>query len=238
MKLAILDADILRDDLTERYDSYGRMFIKLFRRVAPHWHCQAFNVVHGDYPDMADFDAFLVTGSKSDAFSDEPWIAGLREFCRRCYHYDKKDQQDKKLLGICFGHQLLAHALGGKADRSSSGWGLGVMTYQLCEQPDFIADDEPVTLLVSHQDQVVALPGNAQRLLHNDFCRNAAFLIPGKVLCFQGHPEFTHQYLRDLMAGRRDQLDPKVFAAAEQSMHTPHEGDRVARWMVRFVENG
>lgn len=230
MKLAILDADILRDDLTERYHSYGRMFTELFQRVAPHWQTRVFNVARGNYPDIADFDAFLISGSKSDAFSDEPWIVRLREFCRRCY------RQDKKLLGICFGHQLLAHTLGGNARRSDRGWGLGVMTYELCESPDFIQDDEPVTLLVSHQDQVVRLPDNAQRLLQNDFCRNAAFHIPGKVLCFQGHPEFTHQYLTDLMAGRRDQIDPDVFAAAERSMNTPHEGDRVARWMVRFVE--
>lgn len=231
MKLAILDADILRDDLADKYHGYGRMFTDLFQKVAPHWQSRAFEVVHGDYPAIADFDVFLVTGSKYDAFSDEPWIARLREFCRQCY------QQNKKLLGICFGHQLLAHALGGRADRASGGWGLGVMTYELCEQPHFIDSSEPVSLLISHQDQVAQLPAEARRLLSSDFCHNAAFHIPGKVLCFQGHPEFTHQYLSDLMAGRRHQLDPEVFAAAERSMLAEHQGERVARWMVRFVED-
>lgn len=235
MKLAILEADILRDDLIDRYDGYGRMFRDLFSRTAPDWQTSVFNVVRGHYPDIDRFDAFLVTGSQHDAFSDDPWVEELRNFCRHCHQRDNH-QQEKVLLGICFGHQLLAHALGGTAERSGNGWGLGLMTYRQCEQPPFADDDGPVSLLISHRDQVSELPPDARRLLSNDFCANAAFYIPGKVLCFQGHPEFSHQYLADLMAGRRGQIDSEVFAAAEKSMGAVHEGDRVARWMVRFVE--
>lgn len=230
MKLAILEADILRDDLIDRYEGYGRMFQDLFAETAPHWQTCVFNVVRGQYPAIDQFDAFLVTGSRYDAFADDPWIVALRDFCRQCH------QQDKVLLGICFGHQLLAHTLGGKAERSSKGWGLGLMTYQQCEQPPFADHNGPVSLLTTHQDQVTLLPPGAHLLLSNDFCPHAAFYIADKVLCFQAHPEFSHSYLSDLMAGRRGQVSADVLATAEQSMSGPHDGTRVAQWMVRFAE--
>ncbi len=231
MKLAILDADILRDDLIDRYESYGAMFGRLFAEVAPHWETRVFNVVAGDYPEADDFDAYLITGSKHDAFSPEPWIVTLREYCRARY------RQGCKLIGICFGHQLLAHALGGKAERSDKGWGLGRMTYRLCETPDFVEGFGTVALLASHQDQVTVLPPKARRLLQSDFCTNAAYYIPGRVLGIQPHPEFSAEYLEDLMAGRKDRVAEDTLSRALASLTAPHDGERVARWMVRFCES-
>lgn len=231
MRLAILDADILRESLQPKYHSYGRMFEALFERQQLDWEMDIFRVIEGDYPpDMNRYDAYLITGSQYDAFSDEPWVRRLREYVQALF------QAGKPMVGICFGHQLLAHALGGEAGRASGGWGLGVMTYPLLTRPPFVDDTEPVSLIISHRDQVTRLPPDAERLLSNDFCPNAAFYIPGRVLAIQGHPEFSVDYAQALLQYRKHELNPDHLARVIQSYSVPHQGERVGQWMRRFLE--
>ncbi|UZJ42954.1 hypothetical protein OOT55_09845 [Marinimicrobium sp. C6131] len=231
MRLAILDADILRESLQSKYHSYGRMFEALFERQQLDWEMDTFRVIEGDYPpDMNRYDAYLITGSQYDAFSDDPWVRRLREYVQALF------QTGKPMVGICFGHQLLAHALGGEAGRASGGWGLGVMTYPLLTRPPFVDDAEPVSLIISHRDQVTRLPPDAERLLSNEFCPNAAFYIPGRVLAIQGHPEFSVDYAQALLQYRKHELNPDHLARVIQSYSVPHQGERVGHWMRRFLE--
>ena len=231
MKLAILETDILRPQHQATYVGYGRMFQSLFDRVGVDWEMDVFSVIQDEYPlDRDAFDAFLITGSKYDAFADEDWIVRLRDYCRDLFEHGKP------MVGICFGHQLLAHPLGGKAERASGGWGLGVMSYEVEEHPEFADSGKPVKLLVSHRDQVTALPPGARRLLTNPFCAHAAFYIPNRVLCFQGHPEFTHDYQHDLLAFRKDDISAEQMAAVLDSMEDSHEGERIGHWMRNFLE--
>lgn len=231
MKVAILETDILRDNLQPTYVGYGRMFQQLFGRVGVDWEMPIFSVIQGEYPEtIDDFDAFLITGSKHDAFADDAWIVRLRDYSRQLF------EAGKPLVGICFGHQLLAHALGGRAERAGSGWGLGVMHYQLDEQPDFIDSDQNVSLLVSHRDQVTALPPGAKPLLSNNFCPLAAFFIPNQVLCFQGHPEFSKDYERALLEYREEDVSSEQMARIRASLDEEHQGERIAQWMKSFLE--
>lgn len=231
MKLGILETDILREALQPTYIGYGRMFQSLFERVGADWETRVYSVIRGKYPDtIDDHDAYLITGSQHDAFADDDWIVRLREYSRHLY------QAGKPMLGICFGHQLLAHALGGRAERAGDGWGLGVMRYQLTDQPDFIDSEEPVSLLVSHRDQVTALPPDARRLLGSDFCPLAAFHIPGRVLCFQAHPEFSKDYERALLPYREKDVSPRAMADIRASLDEPHQGERIGHWMRRFID--
>lgn len=231
MKVAILETDILRDNLKPTYVGYGRMFQQLFGRVGADWEMPIYSVIQGEYPEtIDDFDAFLITGSKHDAFADDDWIVRLRHYSQQLF------EQGKPLVGICFGHQLLAHALGGRAERASAGWGLGVMQYQLDQQPSFIDSDQEVSLLVSHRDQVTALPPGAQLLLSNNFCPMAAFYIPGQVLCFQGHPEFSKDYERALLDYRINDVSSEQMAQVHASLDKEHQGERLGRWMKSFIE--
>ena len=165
MKLCILDNDILEGQLGETYSSFGAMFIRLFRSVGVDWTMEVFNTQHGQYPDsFDDYDAVLLTGSRADSFSDEPWVVELRKRVTELL------RQNKKMVGVCFGHQLIALCLGAPVGRAPQGWGAGRMTYDW-HRPDLphSADRTQIALLASHQDQVFELPPGATLVASSDF---------------------------------------------------------------------
>ena len=126
LRVCILETDILRPELVDQYQGYGQMFQRLFSQQPIAAEFIVYNVMQGDYPaDSEVFDAYLVTGSKADSFATDPWIETLKAYLLNRY------ERGDKLLGICFGHQLLALLLGGKSERASQGWGVGIHNYQL-----------------------------------------------------------------------------------------------------------
>ncbi|TRX76825.1 amidotransferase [Pseudomonas mangiferae] len=231
LRICILETDVLRPELIDQYHGYGRMFEQLFARQPVPAQFFVYNVVQGEYPaDDERFDAYLVTGSKADSFGSDPWIQTLKAYLLDRY------QRGDKLLGICFGHQLLALLLGGKSERASQGWGLGTHRYRLEEQASWMTPRlDDLTLLISHQDQVTALPDNATVVASSAFCPFAAYRIGHQVLCFQGHPEFIHAYSRALLDLRRQHLGDELYDQAIDSLQDDHHGLTVAEWMMRFV---
>lgn len=231
LRICILETDVLRPELVEQYQGYGRMFEQLFTRQPIAAEFTVYNVMNGEYPpDDEVFDAYLVTGSKADSFGDDPWIQTLKTFLLE--HYRRGD----KLLGVCFGHQLLALLLGGKSERATQGWGVGTHRYAMAAKAPWMSPQvEELTLLISHQDQVTALPENATVIASSDFCPYAAYHIGDQVLCFQGHPEFIHDYSRALLELRQEHLGQEVYRKGVDSLGVDHQGQTVAEWMMRFV---
>lgn len=232
LRICILETDVLRPELTAQYEGYGRMFEQLFARQPITAQFSVYNVMNGEYPaEDLKFDAYLVTGSKADSFGSDPWIQTLKAYLLKLY------DQGEKLLGVCFGHQLLALTLGGKAERAEQGWGVGVHRYSLSALAPWMQPQvSELTLLISHQDQVTELPKGATVIASSDFCPNAAYCIGDQVLCFQGHPEFVHDYSRALLDARQAHLGDEVYHKAVASLATEHQGDVVGEWMLRFIQ--
>jgi GMP synthase-like glutamine amidotransferase len=231
LNICILETDVLRPELVEQYHGYGRMFETLFAHQPIPAQFTVFNVMNGEYPPVdARYDAYLVTGSKADSFATDPWIETLKAFLLERY------RRGDKLLGICFGHQLLALLLGGKAERATQGWGVGTHEYTLANRAAWMTPEiETLTLLISHQDQVTALPQEASVVASSEFCPFAAYQIGNQVLCFQGHPEFIHDYSRALLDIRQQHLGEPIYNRAIASLDRDHHGITVAEWMMRFV---
>lgn len=234
LQICILETDVLRPELIDQYESYGRMFEQLFARQPIAAQFKVYNVVAGHYPpDSEKYDAYLVTGSKADSFGDDPWIATLKTYLLERYN------RGDKLLGVCFGHQILALLLGGKTERAVQGWGVGIHQYRVAHKPSWMSPDlEELTMLISHQDQVTRLPENATLLASSEFCPIASYCIGDQVLCFQGHPEFVHDYSRALLEMRQQHIGESAYTKGVESLQHDHQGHTVAEWMMRFVAQG
>lgn len=232
MKLCILDNDDIDPSMVPVYTGYGAMTEKLLRDAgAQDWSIEIFHPPQMNYPDSFDrFDAVLLTGSKADSFSDEPWVVELRRRVTDLL------ATGKKLLGICFGHQLIALCMGAKVGRAPQGWGVGRNTYQWKSgRPEFAVPDGTLSLLASHQDQVLELPNGADLLASNDHCPVAAYAVGEQVFCVQAHPEFVEDYSAFLLNRRRERLGETIYAEGMEGLKKGHDGAAVARMMVKFV---
>lgn len=231
MQLGILKTDTVRPEWAARYGEYPDMFMQLLGEADPRLDFVVYDVEHGEYPEDIDaVDAYLITGSKAGVYEDAPWIAALMDFVRELH------ERRKKLVGICFGHQLVAQALGGRTEKSSRGWGVGVHTHRFTALPEWHdGGSADFDVLVSHQDQVVDVAPGTRVLAGSDFCENAVTQLGDHILTFQGHPEFVSGYSRELMAARREVIGEAVYRRGIASLDRAHQGARAARWILHFL---
>jgi GMP synthase-like glutamine amidotransferase len=233
MKLCILENDILEGELAQAYTGFGPMFVRLFEGVGAQWQIDIFNAMRGEYPaSYENYDAVLLTGSRADSFSSEAWVIELRRQVTQLL------EQRKKMVGVCFGHQLIALCMGAQVGRAPQGWGAGRMTYDW-HRPDLPLSDQrtEIALLASHQDQVFELPKGAQLVASSAFCPVAAFTVGSEVFCVQPHPEFEVGLSAKLIERRREILGEEKYASSRQSLEQGHEGEHIARMIVEFLEN-
>ncbi len=230
-RLGILETDTLYDDLLEDYQSYGKMFQRFFDSLGSRLQYRFYDVQNGELPAPGDCDAYLITGSKAGVYDLFDWIPPLSAWILRAYKHQEK------IAGICFGHQILAHSLGGFARKSDKGWGVGVHTTKVINHPGWLNNDlSHIRLIYSHQDQVETLPATAKRLTESEFCKNAAFYIDQRVLAFQGHPEFDAEYLSRLLPRRQDKIGEPTYQQGMSTLEQPTDAERVGRWMLEFFK--
>jgi GMP synthase-like glutamine amidotransferase len=231
MKLAILKTDTVRPEWVPQFGEYPDMFIELLARADPNLEFAVYDVEQGQYPvGIDEVDAYLITGSKSSVYEDKPWIATLMEFVLELH------RRRKKLVGICFGHQVVAQALGGRVEKSPRGWGVGLHTHRFIAAPSWHDQgDMDLNILVSHQDQVIKVAEDTLVLAGSEFCENAVCQIGDHILTLQGHPEFLPGYAREIMIFRKELIGEETYKVGIDSLHGTHEGQRVARWILNFL---
>ncbi|MDR3518833.1 MAG: type 1 glutamine amidotransferase [Azospirillaceae bacterium] len=234
--IGILEAGRPADKLIGQHGSFTDMLSRLLRGADPSLSFTSYAVRDHDFPTgPTACDGWVITGSAHSAYEDLPWIRRLEVFLRDSVAIGIP------VVGICFGHQILAQALGGTVEKSERGWGLGLHDYALVTRPpwmDGFADDR-ISLPAIHQDQVVALPPDATVIAGSAFCPYAALAYGDRALSFQAHPEFDLAFEADLirsLSGSR--LDPDRARAALQGVTAPQattDAGAVAAWIARFL---
>ena len=234
LRIAILQTGHNNPNLPKTLREYPQMFRDLLLPLAPDGALELTNfaVVDGIFPEnVTDFDGYIITGSRHGVYEDLPFIAPLMQFIRDCYAL--KIPQ----IGICFGHQALAQALGGQVIKSDKGWGVGIRKVDVVETTNWMSkENDTLDLIYVHQDQVIALPDDAVLLAGDAFCPNAAYAIGSHVFSVQGHPEFDKDYVHELLAIRGDDMGEAVSQTASASLSGDHEGTLVGKWMYDFFQ--
>ena len=224
------------------HGSYADMFKNGFVGIDDQLALTPVRCFEAQFPESVDaFDGYLITGSRRSVYEVEGWIQQLQDFVRQCY------AARKKTVGICFGHQLIAHALGGETRKAEVGWGIGAQRVEITEtQPwmDAAPDSEsPVTesaaapyeLAIIHQDQVAQLPPGFRAIANNEFCPISMFVGDDFMLGIQGHPEFTKAFCEYRLRARTDRFGEELLESALESLRSARlDSARVFRWLSRF----
>jgi len=233
MKLTIIQTGGVPAALADRFMPYPSMFQTMFDRTGQGFTYETVPIYEGaPLPDPAQLEAILITGSAAGVYDDLFWLDPLRGFIRDAYAHRTS------MLGICFGHQIMADALGGDVRKSDKGWGLGRHTYSVLQRPGFMGN-APASLSVacSHQDQVIVAPKDAEVILASDFTPNAGLAYKnGAALSFQPHPEFADDYTAALIELRRGKAPDEVVETAIKSVAKPSDSADVARYLGQFFK--
>ncbi len=231
MRIGILQCDSTNKNFRDKHGDYPKMFISLFHSIDPLLHFTIYDVRLGKYPKtIKECDAYLITGSRSSVYDDELWIQKLENFVLETH------QKKHPILGICFGHQIIAKALGGMTEKAEQGWGTGVQSFHKTATKSWLNPNlDRFSLLVFYQDQVTRLPEGAELIAESEFCPIASFHIANHILTFQGHPEFEKPYTKALLELREEILSPEIFSEGIKSLEESVQPEVVTQWMIKFL---
>ncbi|THC91760.1 hypothetical protein EYZ11_008767 [Aspergillus tanneri] len=186
-RIAVLECDTPIDPVKDRYGTYADIFERLLSAALPKQeslHVTKWNVVDNPvYPAAEEYDALLLTGSKHDSFSDAPWIVELTNYVRKVH------QQQKPIIGICFGHQIVARALGARVGRNDASWEVAVEQITLTDAGRELFSKDSLSLHQMHRDIVYEVPHGCVNLGSTALCKIHGFYMPRRILTVQGHPE-------------------------------------------------
>ncbi|HQR32617.1 MAG TPA: gamma-glutamyl-gamma-aminobutyrate hydrolase family protein [Blastocatellia bacterium] len=229
MKVGLLECDHVMDKYAHIAGDYRQMFADLFNRHAPQLELVNFDVRNGEFPASVDAcEAFVCSGSRFSAYDSDDWIQELKGFLRQLR------DANKPFVGICFGHQMMAEALGGKVEKAEQGWGIGVHALNVIKQESWMQPEQASCgVQYSHRDQVTRLPENSVLLGESDHCPVAMFRVGETMLGIQGHPEFPAPYVEALVRGRTELIGLEKVSAAK--FNAPTDEAVITNWLAKFL---
>ncbi|MFQ3354761.1 MAG: GMP synthase-like glutamine amidotransferase [Paracoccaceae bacterium] len=218
MKIGILQTGRAPEALVKEHGDYDKMFIELLSD--PRFSFNNFPVLDSVFPKISDYDGYIITGSRFGVYENYPWISQLEDFIRACF------ESDIPVAGFCFGHQIMAQALGGKVEKFDGGWAVGVENYQI--------QGDTVSLLAWHQDQVITPPDNSKTIASSDFCKFAGLTYGKKGFSLQAHPEFNTDFVKGLMSVRGETLNTEIKKNFEKNIDTPIGTNKISKMIKEF----
>ena len=224
MKLGLLECD----DVVGRFPQVRGGYREMFAALLPGFSFRYYAAHRGELPSSPDeCDAWISTGSKYSVYEKHRWIEELAAFIRGA---------EKPFVGICFGHQMLAHAMGGEVAKAKQGWGAGVLPLEILREESWMSPPmKQVRIQHMHQDQVQRLPNDAVLLGRSPHCEVGMFRIGETMLGIEGHPEFTVEYGAALIEARRALIGGQTDRALN-SLKEKSDGPVVGRWIERFLK--
>ncbi len=234
LRIGLLQCDHVADDLVDLHGDYQDIFSDFLHAQDQTIEVAIYDLTADNFPiDLESCDGYIITGSQFSAYDDIPWIHKAKDLVASLY------QAEIPTIGICFGHQLMAEALGGKVEKAvDKGWGVGVHSWEIKNKGEWLGEKPSAkfSLRASHQDQVVKMPAKSILFASSDFCPIAGFKTGNHFLSMQGHPEFSREYSTALMNKRVDRIGDGVVAKAIKSLKSEVDNDSVGAWMVAFIK--
>lgn len=232
MIIGLLQCDDVMESLQVAHGNYPEMFNDLLLTHHPEARLRVYRCMDGELPQSFDeCDAYVTSGSKFGVNDGLPWIDALQDCIARMW------EQGTPLVGICFGHQLMAKALGGTVIKSPKGWGVGMSFNQILARKSWMDPwQDKLDLIVSHQDQVSLLPPHAEILAASDFCPYYIVQYGQHFMSVQGHPEFCKAYSQDLMDARRGVIAHARLREGQASLSAELDAPVMSEWIINFMQ--
>ena len=235
LSICILQTDIISQSMAQRFGQYPAMIHTLLANslaTKPYnnleFDHQSYSVIKGEFPNDKDvFDAYFITGSRPSAYESLAWISELEAHIRRLHH------QQQTIIGLCFGHQIIAQALGGTVAKHDRGGNIGLQATKLNGQAK--QEEDRLHLIYSHQDQIVEPSPEAAILGSSTNCKYAIANIGHHILSFQGHPEFNVEFAEAIYRSREAQYQPAQYQHAIRSLSNQHDSQTASRWIIDFI---
>jgi len=244
LRIAILECDTPLEKTRAKYGGYGGVFKTLLRAGADALKYPNLSSTEGldittwdvvtkqEYPSLDDIDAILITGSKFNSFDNDPWIVKLVDFTKKILAQDRV-----RIIGVCFGHQIVGRAMGVKVDRSKGGWEASVTAIDLTKRGQEIFGRPSLALHQMHRDAVYEYPEGVEELAYTDKCSVQGMYVVNKLFTVQGHPEFTEEIVREILATRHASgiFNDEAYEDTVGRVDKYQDGLVVAQAFLRFL---
>jgi GMP synthase-like glutamine amidotransferase len=231
MQIALLGCDDVPQRFRHIAGGYRDMFEKLLAPHVPDLALTWIDLYHGEPPPSPSaFDGYVCTGSRCSVYEDRPWIGDLKAFVRSAH------DAHAPFVGICFGHQMLAEALGGKVEQADYGWGIGVHDMQIVKPEQWMVPERAhCRLQYMHADQVQRMPEGSTLIASAAHCPVAMFRVGDGMLGIEGHPEFPAAYEQALLLERKERIGAGRVDAALATVNDPTDEQVVGGWIAAFL---